>query len=310
MVTTMEYVILWFILAGGAGYLEPLTVQPPMMSCGLAGAVVGVQVDRLANPTKVSWPDPYFPGVHCDVDIRAKVATLKPGEYHAATTIVSKPCCVPIAPPASYINHDPHTSPTFVIGNLSHPPAPASVGISGTGMQLPAARTLSWDANTEPEVVGYIAYKDGVAYPQTSATHQAVSLTAYATYHFAVRAVANDGGMSDPATLDYTLEAPPPPPPPQCSGITIRVDDWSRTVAIGGRGKVALTLLADRAIVLLQVRLGGQVIGEVTGADLRDLAGLYFSVPRVAGSYNITVAVKDSTNCTTQTSAVRTVTVS
>lgn len=91
--------------------------------------------------------------------------------------------------------------------------------------------------------------------------------------------------------------------------ITIRVDDWSRDVAIGARGKVSLTLANSFPIVQLQVKLGGQVIGEVTGTDLRDLAGLFFSVPRTAGAYSITIAAKDSTGCQEQTTAVRLVNV-
>jgi hypothetical protein len=51
------------------------------------------------------------------------------------------------------------------------------------------------------------------------------------------------------------------------------------------------------------------VIGEVTGTDLRDLAGLYFSVPRTPGNYNISVAVTDAAQCTVTTTATRLVTV-
>ncbi len=308
----LDYVAIYFILTGGSGYRPPLDVRNP--PCGIAGAVVGLHVDRPVNPTIATWPDPYFPGVHCEVDIRAYVSQSEPGQYHLATTEMGKSVGfgVPVVP---YIGIDPHTTDFFTIGNLPPPPAsPATIGIAGTGMQPPAARTLSWDDPNPPEqnIVGYVASKNGVAYPQTSAKQQPVLLEAYGTYQFAVIAVAGDGRVSAPATLGYTLEAPPPtqpPLPPPCSGITLRVDDWTRTIALGGRGKVALTLIASQPIVLLQVRLAAQVIGEVTGADLRDLAGLYFSVPRVAGSYNISVAVKDSTNCTAQTTAIRTVTV-
>lgn len=63
-------------------------------------------------------------------------------------------------------------------------------------------------------------------------------------------------------------------------------------------------------IVQLQVRLGNQVVAEVDGQELRDLAGLYFSMPRTPGVYNISVAAKDSTGCTAETTTQRSVTVS
>jgi hypothetical protein len=203
--------------------MEPLSIRNP--PCGLAPAVVGLQVDRLVNPTAALWPDPYFPGTHCRVDISATVAELsatRPGTYELATTEMGKQ--VPfgtVIPP--YIGIDPHVSPRFTIGPGEPPPPP------------------------------------------------------------------------------------PPPPPPTCP-ITIRVDDWSRAVPIGGRGTVRVTLAHSFPIVQLQVKLNTQVIGEVTGTDLRDLAGLYFSVPRVPGAYNITVAARDAT-CTATTTATRLVTV-
>jgi hypothetical protein len=311
----LTYSVLWFVFkltAAGAeptGYIPPLDVRNP--PCGLAGAVVGVTYDRPQNPTTVYWPDPYFPGVHCAVDVRAALSTLPAGRYEFAHTVMGE-----IGTADFNVYPDPHTSADFTIGNMPPPPPPpAAVGLIGTGMQLPAARTLTWDFNA-PEAdpannaVAYQAYKDGVAYPETTGNTQPVTLPAYKTYEFAVRAIAADGRMSEPATLVYTLEAPPPPPPPPCSGITVRVDDWSRAVPIGGRGKVAITLIGSFPIVQLQVKLGGQVIGEVLGTDLRDLAGLHFSVPRTAGAYNITVAAKDSTGCIVQTTAVRVVNVS
>ncbi len=309
ILTALTYIALWFVQSNGDRYIPFFDVRNP--PCGIAGAVVGVTFDRPQSPTTVYWPDPYFPDTHCAVDVRVPLAALGPGTYHFATSVMGE-----IGTPDFNIYPDPHTSALWTIGAvLPPPPPPASVGLSGTGMQLPAARTLTWDFNPpdpDPAIntVAYQAFKDGVAYPETKGNSQPVTLSAYKTYDFAVRAIAADGRVSAPATLVYTLEAPPPPPPPPpCSGITVRVDDWSRTVPLGGRGKVALTLIGSHPIVLLQVKLGGQVIGEVTGTDLRDLAGLYFSVPRTPGSYNITVAAKDSTSCTVQSTATRLVTV-
>ncbi len=81
----MAFVMLWFIMVGGlAEYIEPMKIENP--PCGITGAVVGLQIDSAVNPTKVMWPDPFFPGVHCEISIAAKIATLQPGDYTLATT--------------------------------------------------------------------------------------------------------------------------------------------------------------------------------------------------------------------------------
>ena len=91
--------------------------------------------------------------------------------------------------------------------------------------------------------------------------------------------------------------------------ITISVQDWTRMVPVGGRGRILLQLANSFPIVQLQIRLGTQAIAEVNGAELRDSAGMYFSVPRTPDVYNISVFAKDSTGCTAQTTVPRTVTV-
>lgn len=123
----MDYVVLWFILTNGSGYLPPLDVKPAMMQCGLAGAVAGVHVDRLVNPTKAIWPDPYFPGVHCEVDISAHVASLKQGEYHNCTTEMGNGSKVP------YIGIDPHCTELWRRDGSIVPPnvAPANLRMRG-----------------------------------------------------------------------------------------------------------------------------------------------------------------------------------
>jgi len=131
----MDFVIVAFIMTAGMGYIEPLNVYPAEMQCGQAGAVVGVQVDRLVNPTAVLWPDPKISGQHCRVSIEAKVAGLIQGEYHIATTIVTTGCCglVTVEP---FIGHDPHTSPEWMRDTVvTTPPALAPVNLQLRPMQ-------------------------------------------------------------------------------------------------------------------------------------------------------------------------------
>jgi hypothetical protein len=113
----MDYVILWFILYNGSGYIEPQKVTKTEMSCGLDGSVVGVQLvgeqvnteGLQINPYRVRWPDPGMADKHCIVDIHQRVSTLSPGKYHIATTIVGDGTTVP------YIGHDPHTTVDFMV---------------------------------------------------------------------------------------------------------------------------------------------------------------------------------------------------
>lgn len=85
--------------------------------------------------------------------------------------------------------------------------------------------------------------------------------------------------------------------------------DWTQSVQIGTRGRILFTVANSFPVVQLQVKLGEQVIAEINGTELRDVAGLSFSVPRTAGAYNITVAAKDSTGCAAVTTTQRSVNV-
>lgn len=91
--------------------------------------------------------------------------------------------------------------------------------------------------------------------------------------------------------------------------ITIAIQEWTTSVPVGDRGRVLLLLRNEFPIVHLQVKFGPQVIGEQGGTDLRDSAGMYFSVPRIPGIYNLTVFAQDSTGCTEETTLPRTVTI-
>jgi hypothetical protein len=113
----MAALTIWFILTGGTGYIEPLTVARAAMVCGLDGAVVGVTVNTPKNPTEVSWPDPKVVGKHCTQNIAAKLATLPDGEYEIATTEMGAD--VPFgAEPEVYIHIDPHTTDPWTKGGL------------------------------------------------------------------------------------------------------------------------------------------------------------------------------------------------
>src|SRR5687767_15187809 len=85
----MAYMLIWFIMANGSGYIAPQRVEFAEMKCGLDGPIAGgMQLDRLVNPRVVRWTDPKAADKHCDVDIAQRVAGLAHGSYHLATTVM------------------------------------------------------------------------------------------------------------------------------------------------------------------------------------------------------------------------------
>ncbi len=123
----MDYIVLYFILTNGSGYLPPLDVHKINMVCGLAGKIIGVHVNSSINPTKAIWPDPGFEHMHCEINISNKVSSLEPGEYHLATTEMGDGSGIP------YIGIDPHTSEFFTVVKVSQtvPSKPITLVVKG-----------------------------------------------------------------------------------------------------------------------------------------------------------------------------------
>ncbi len=127
-------VVLWLIMTSGSGYIEPMTLDPARMRCGLPGVVVGVQVDRLEDPTVARWVDPQDPNAHCDVDVAARVAAMPMGEFHFATTHVRA-----AGDAVPYLSPDPHTSRLWMrSGRVPDPPAttPEQVALAALRAQV------------------------------------------------------------------------------------------------------------------------------------------------------------------------------
>lgn len=124
----MIKIAIFFILTNGpAGYTPPQIVQKSEMSCGLEGAIVGVQLDRLVNPTTVYWPDPTVANFHCAISIKDRVVGLQQGEYHIATTIIADNSG------NRYFQHDPHTTVywTRINGTGIAPNKPGKISLRG-----------------------------------------------------------------------------------------------------------------------------------------------------------------------------------
>jgi len=121
----MEALLICFIMTEGFGYIEPQRVNKLDMSCGKPGAVIGIQIDSLVNPTKAFYPDPGFANMHCVTDISQRIQALPQGEYHIATTELGDGSRIP------YYGVDPHTSVYFlrVNGTGVMPKKPSTIRI-------------------------------------------------------------------------------------------------------------------------------------------------------------------------------------
>lgn len=128
----LEAILIWFVMTNQAGFIEPQRVEMTAAVCGLPGAVVGVQINRLENPSVVSWPDPMVVDQHCQADISARVKDLVPGEYHIATTELTKLVAIGTGQP--YIGIDPHTTVHWLKST-----APAPVG-RPTNVKIPGVK--------------------------------------------------------------------------------------------------------------------------------------------------------------------------
>jgi hypothetical protein len=132
-----------------------------------------------------------------------------------------------------------------------------------------------------------------------SALSQGVEYVAF------LRAVTTSGDVSELSngTAPFTLSSVQPN---SCTGhnITVSVQDWTRSVPIGNRGRVLWQLANSFPIVQLQIKLGSQVVAQIDGTELRDNAGSYLSLPRTPGTYGFTVFAKDNQGCTAETTAV------
>lgn len=170
-----------------------------------------------------------------------------------------------------------------------------------------------WDPYPMPDTATLRLYVDDVlvATLPGDATKAPVTVPAAGSHVLGISAVVEDF-ESTKDTFAFTALGTPPPPDPTCIGhaLTIAIEDWTKAVAIGARGRILFTLVNAFPIVQLQVRSGTQVIGQFDGTDLRDVAAARFGVPRIAGTYPISVFIKDGSGCSAETTLARSFVVS
>lgn len=169
----------------------------------------------------------------------------------------------------------------------------------------PVSSTIkfAWDANPSADhVAGYRLVVDGTPTDVGLVTTTALTLPS-GPHQATVVAYWADGTPSPPSTpLVFTSGQPDP-----CTSLplTLVVSGYTPTVTIGNEGTVTVKALGPSPVTLMEVLFDAQVVGSVSGQELRFLRAIGFGVPRTSGQYNLFVFAKDSRNCTALTTAPR-----
>lgn len=171
--------------------------------------------------------------------------------------------------------------------------------------------SLAWDANTEPDVAGYVVAvgtQRGGPYTATvSASGPSATVTDLqpgTTYYFVVRAV-NQVGLLSAASNEVTATIPPVQTD-DCAPVTghyaVSVFPSSLmktgTKTAGSRTRFDFQVASPNApITMVEVLANGVTIASMPGADLRASAGMWFTMPPT-GSYTMAVRAANSQGCT------------
>jgi chitodextrinase len=228
-------------------------------------------------------------------------------------------------PPAS--QHIYSVRAVDAAGNMSTESAPASVTTLGdtTAPSIPGNLTatvmttsacLTWSAATDNIAVqGYRIVREGALPALTSGLNFCENgLTPNTAYLYSVTSFDHAANHSIPATVTATTQALPAPcvTNGKTYAITIANVNYPKVIGRGSRDRVLFDLANSFPVSRVQVLLGAQVVGEapiggaiLPGVDLRDIPGLRFSAPAVAGNHNLFVRATDNQGCTTTTTLIR-----
>lgn len=176
-----------------------------------------------------------------------------------------------------------------------------------------ASVALAWDANTEPDLTGYIVqvgdaaggpYHDRVTTAFTTATVD--GLQAGSTYYFVVRATDLIGLMSTPSNEVKATIPGLPPPVDECAPVTGRYAVSIFFTSLlktgsggpGSRARVLFQLASPNApVTTVTVTADGAALAPtMRGENLTDVPGSWFTMPGL-GTHQLAVTAANSQNC-------------
>ena len=180
--------------------------------------------------------------------------------------------------------------------------------VTWLSLQSQSSVTIAWDANVEPEVIGYYVYT-GTQSTVYSRRMDAGNVTQFRVeglqqairYYFAVSAYAA-GPLEGPRSVEIStvLGTDPPPPPDPCpaGAVIFDIGSWTRSIKVGGLGMVTYSLGRSATVVTtVIVKLNGIEQDRLIGNDLKRVAGSYFRVPTTPGTYSLTVDAFNADGC-------------
>jgi chitodextrinase len=185
-------------------------------------------------------------------------------------------------------NHSLSTSPVFVTPVNPGAPAPPTGLTANAG---DAEVTLTWAANAEPDIAGYVVRRDGVDVATvTTPGYVDTGLTNGTTYAWTVIAVGTDGDRSLPSSAATATPVSPDAPATPVGVVTTPGD---------GQVLLSWTANGEPDLATYRVLRNGVEIATVTGTTHTDLS----LVNDVTYSYSV-VAVDDDGNRSAPSPAV------
>jgi hypothetical protein len=110
-----------------------------------------------------------------------------------------------------------------------------------------------------------------------------------------VRACFDASECSEWAGITFTMEQSAP----VCADIpSLFITRWEHTTGKpGSRMRVNFQPASVSPMTEIEAKVNGAVVARITGTDLRDTAGVWFTTP-ASGSYKLTVWAKNAAGCT------------
>lgn len=204
-------------------------------------------------------------------------------------------------------------STLVMVSTLGDTAAPTTPGTLVASLTTTNSVSLTWGASMDN--IGVTAYRltrNGTQIVQTGGVTFADSgLTPATTYVYTVVALDAAGNVSSPSSVSVTTQSLPAL---NCvtNGKPYSITIGNLTllrpqVGPGLRGTVLFTLINLFPVSKVQVLIGTSVVGEAplnaqAGAvlDMRDIAGLNFTVPRTPGIYQVSVLARDVFGCSSK----------
>jgi chitodextrinase len=200
----------------GAAAARPTDLTPPAVPAGFTG----VRGDGLVELSWTASPEPDVASYRVLRD-GVEVATVTGAtSYTDAGLVNDRTYGYALVAVDAHGNRSGSVSLDATPTDLTAPAAPAGfTAVRGDGQV-----TLSWTANAEPDLAGYLLYRDGIQLAAPAGpTYTDPGLVNDTTYAYALVAVDTHGNRSGPATASATPTDLTPPPAP--TGVTATSGD-------------------------------------------------------------------------------------